>query len=120
MSDTQQGAGWWLATDDKWYPPESMARAGAPSMGGRRSSLASFVIGVIGGFAVVTVVGGLLAAIVVPVNLSTQYSGVLGNDVGLGILIAVSSIFYGALLAGVALAIDYLDRIARDVHRIST
>jgi hypothetical protein len=22
MSDTAQGAGWWLASDGKWYPPE--------------------------------------------------------------------------------------------------
>ena len=25
MSDTSQGAGWWLASDGKWYPPESAA-----------------------------------------------------------------------------------------------
>ncbi len=23
MSDTSQGPGWWLASDGKWYPPES-------------------------------------------------------------------------------------------------
>jgi hypothetical protein len=23
MSDTSQGAGWWLASDGKWYPPEN-------------------------------------------------------------------------------------------------
>ena len=23
MSDTQQGPGWWLASDGKWYPPQS-------------------------------------------------------------------------------------------------
>jgi hypothetical protein len=23
MSDTQQGPGWWLASDGKWYPPET-------------------------------------------------------------------------------------------------
>jgi hypothetical protein len=23
MSDTSQGAGWWLASDGKWYPPET-------------------------------------------------------------------------------------------------
>lgn len=23
MSDTSQGAGWWQASDDKWYPPET-------------------------------------------------------------------------------------------------
>jgi hypothetical protein len=24
MADTSQGAGWWLASDGKWYPPESL------------------------------------------------------------------------------------------------
>lgn len=23
MSDTQQGHGWWLASDGKWYPPQA-------------------------------------------------------------------------------------------------
>jgi hypothetical protein len=23
MSDTSQGPGWWLASDGKWYPPET-------------------------------------------------------------------------------------------------
>ena len=22
MSDTQQGPGWWMASDGKWYPPQ--------------------------------------------------------------------------------------------------
>jgi hypothetical protein len=25
MSDQSQGAGWWLASDGKWYPPESFS-----------------------------------------------------------------------------------------------
>lgn len=32
MSDAQQGPGWWLASDSKWYPPES-APAGLVSGG---------------------------------------------------------------------------------------
>src|SRR5664279_1262778 len=24
MSDTSQGPGWWLASDGRWYPPESL------------------------------------------------------------------------------------------------
>lgn len=32
MSDTSQGAGWWQASDGKWYPPEQ-ATPGAPSPG---------------------------------------------------------------------------------------
>ena len=34
MSDTSQGPGWWLASDGKWYPPQSApayAAAGAPA-----------------------------------------------------------------------------------------
>jgi hypothetical protein len=27
MSDTSQGPGWWLASDGKWYPPETWAGA---------------------------------------------------------------------------------------------
>jgi hypothetical protein len=30
MSDTQQGVGWWLASDGKWYPPEQAPGATAP------------------------------------------------------------------------------------------
>jgi Domain of unknown function (DUF4190) len=29
MSDTQQGAGWWQASDGKWYPPEQHPNYGA-------------------------------------------------------------------------------------------
>jgi hypothetical protein len=30
VSDTWQGEGWWIASDGKWYPPESHPDAGAP------------------------------------------------------------------------------------------
>jgi hypothetical protein len=30
MSDTSQGEGWWLASDGKWYPPESAQRPTPP------------------------------------------------------------------------------------------
>ncbi|MGK2947124.1 MAG: hypothetical protein ACSLFP_00995 [Acidimicrobiales bacterium] len=30
MSDQQQGPGWWLASDGKWYPPEQAAGASGP------------------------------------------------------------------------------------------
>ena len=36
MSDTQQGPGWWLASDGRWYPPEAWTGAppsGAPTYG---------------------------------------------------------------------------------------
>lgn len=31
MSDTPQGPGWWKASDDKWYPPESHPEYQAPA-----------------------------------------------------------------------------------------
>ena len=31
MSDTSQGEGWWLASDGKWYPPESAPAPAAPA-----------------------------------------------------------------------------------------
>ena len=30
MSDTSQGEGWWLASDGKWYPPQSAVGVAAP------------------------------------------------------------------------------------------
>ena len=30
MSDRPQGEGWWLASDGKWYPPESRPAPPAP------------------------------------------------------------------------------------------
>ncbi len=31
MSDVSQGPGWWLASDNKWYPPESASGYQAPT-----------------------------------------------------------------------------------------
>jgi hypothetical protein len=31
VSDTWQGEGWWIASDGKWYPPESHSEAPAPA-----------------------------------------------------------------------------------------
>ncbi len=31
MSDTSQGVGWWMASDGKWYPPESASQV-APAI----------------------------------------------------------------------------------------
>lgn len=33
MSDTQRGPGWWLASDGRWYPPESRAQPLPPPPG---------------------------------------------------------------------------------------
>jgi hypothetical protein len=44
MSDTSQGPGWWLASDDKWYPPRKPAKGVlAPSLVGL--SIIAFAIG---------------------------------------------------------------------------
>jgi Domain of unknown function (DUF4190) len=44
MSDTQQGAGWWQASDGKWYPPEQhpdyVAEGATPGSGEAPSSTA--------------------------------------------------------------------------------
>lgn len=42
MSDVSQGPGWWIASDDKWYPPEDhpdrAGRADAPAAGPEATS----------------------------------------------------------------------------------
>jgi hypothetical protein len=50
MSDQSQGPGWWIASDGKWYPPQSAAPAAAPKK--RRTGL---IVGV--ALAVVVVAG---------------------------------------------------------------
>jgi hypothetical protein len=46
MSDTSQGPGWWLASDDKWYPPRKPAKGVlAPSLVGL--SIIAFAIGAV-------------------------------------------------------------------------
>jgi len=45
MSDTAQGPGWWLASDGKWYPPESWtapADAGPAGLGPARTPTPTF------------------------------------------------------------------------------
>jgi hypothetical protein len=34
MTDTSQGQGWWLASDGKWYPPQSQVKTAPPPIGG--------------------------------------------------------------------------------------
>lgn len=41
MSDTQQGAGWWQASDGKWYPPEQHPNYGAEAASPAASPAAS-------------------------------------------------------------------------------
>jgi len=38
VSDQSEGPGWWLASDGKWYPPESLPRPASPSTGADESA----------------------------------------------------------------------------------
>lgn len=40
MSDTSQGPGWWLASDGRWYPPESLPNLPPPPPPGPRHRIA--------------------------------------------------------------------------------
>jgi hypothetical protein len=44
MSDQQQGPGWWLASDGRWYPPESHPAAplATPPSPPQKSGVESF------------------------------------------------------------------------------
>jgi len=67
MSDQQQGPGWWLASDGRWYPPESHPAApiGAPSPP-QKSGVESFGEALSSLGCALTLVGfGVLAVILV-------------------------------------------------------
>ena len=64
MSDAPQGEGWWLASDGKWYPPQTQTPAAAPvtapppaPSGGR--SKAPLIVAIVA----VLVIGGIAAAL---------------------------------------------------------
>ena len=54
MSDRAEGDGWWLASDGKWYPPESRQEATEPAPTGftqpttNGMAVAAMVLGIIG------------------------------------------------------------------------
>ena len=55
MSDTSQGDGWWLASDGKWYPPQTPVVRAVPSTNGL--AITSMVLGILGISIVAIVLG---------------------------------------------------------------
>ena len=64
MSDTSQGAGWWLASDGKWYPPQPPAPAPPPPPVGRPQRKRPGCLAIIGGAAVLLVLLVIVIVIV--------------------------------------------------------
>lgn len=60
MSDTQQGPGWWLASDGKWYPPSSVPGYASPSAPQPNQQLGLIVPVHVSGWAVAAGYLGLL------------------------------------------------------------
>jgi hypothetical protein len=72
-ADSKQGPGWWLASDGKWYPPESRS-ASPPRAPG---TVSKGLTGTLRGF---LIAGGVLGAIggVVTINHANTFSRVFG------------------------------------------
>jgi hypothetical protein len=90
MSDTSEGPGWWLASDGKWYPPESslpppppaapMAPVAQKTNG---LAIASLVLGILWLF----MIGSILAIVFGHISLS-QIKKSNGTQGGRGMAIA--------------------------------
>src|SRR5690348_7940984 len=65
MSDSQQGPGWWLASDGKWYPPQAPNFAPPvfqkPPKNGPNGCLVALAI--VGGLFVLLIVVGVIAGL---------------------------------------------------------
>jgi len=115
MSDTSQGPGWWLASDGKWYPPESHPAPpqpppsqgyGAQPVAGRQKSKARRVWSVVG-IAVLVVLALVIAGVVknaivgqtlpMSVNSSSQGGIVLGSCKVSGTQVTASGSFNSPL-----------------------
>ncbi len=72
MSDISQGPGWWMASDGRWYPPESHPAAAHRSgvLPPSRSSMPGWAIAVIVGGCVLFVL--VVIAVAIPVFLGVQ------------------------------------------------
>jgi hypothetical protein len=79
MSDTSQGAGWWLASDGKWYPPQSVPLPPPPgppaSMGTQQVRPISRGAQVMVGSSALVVLGSLL-----PWATATEPFGSISKD----------------------------------------
>ena len=62
MSDVSQGPGWWIASDGKWYPPQTPPAAsfGTPIVPKKRRGRLYAVIGVLVVLGIVGVVGAVV------------------------------------------------------------
>ena len=66
MSDVRQGPDWWMASDGKWYPPQSAAAVQIPPPSAPQArngcAIAALVVGV---FVAATVVVAVLAILAI-------------------------------------------------------
>ena len=105
MSDSAQGPGWWLASDGKWYPPESHPGRAAPApppttepgtfvAGGVTYELAGWWSRV--GAGVIDILIALVVPILVSVFVAISINVVLG--VLLGVLGVIAGWLYPSLM----------------------
>lgn len=104
MSDTQQGPGWWNASDSKWYPPEPSPGPLLSVSRTRRLAIASFVLSLfwMGGL------GSLLAIIFGLVALSNikRSGGVGARGMAMaGVIIGILGLLLASLIWTVGLAV---------------
>ncbi len=116
MSDTPQGPGWWLASDGRWYPPQTTTQVppppASPGYGGMPSkpgtnglAIASLVLGILW----ICGVGSLLALILGIVALSQirkTASGGKGLAIAGIVLGSLGVLATGGTAIAVALAAD--------------
>jgi len=63
MSDQARGPGWWLASDGKWYPPESLAAVSSPPPTNASAAVASLVLGIVSVFLFFLIIPPVLAIV---------------------------------------------------------
>ncbi|MFP4513648.1 MAG: DUF4190 domain-containing protein [Acidimicrobiales bacterium] len=133
MSDTSQGPGWWLASDGKWYPPQSAAPPPPPGPGGHGQprpsnglAVASLTLGIIGAafglipFAFfIAWICGVLALVFGGVGIKRARDGATGKGMAIaGTVLGATAVLLGVL--GVAIindAFDDADRRFEEIER---
>ena len=96
MSDAPQGAGWWEASDGRWYPPESRLpppppAVGAPAKGRSGWAIAAIVVGIAMLAMVVLAVLSIIAITFLGRSTSDKLSN-LGDDVESAPVLGVRSV----------------------------
>lgn len=120
MSDVQQGPGWWLASDGRWYPPQPgaptapvpptapqppgqppAAAAGRPV---KKSRVGGLVAAVVGGIALLVSIIPIVGLLSIPFALAAAVLGVLGvvNPKGGGKVLSAVGATLGVLALGVS------------------